>query len=193
MAVLTLLSSIRCRRNTRYVTLKILGARDSRYEHDLDFYRKLEILQAEDGEHAGQEHFVKLFDTFVIQGPNGAHRCLVLELMGPNLIDMLDENEKYLIKVRKGSVLLEGWQKYVFPHAVVKGIARQVLSGIAYLHSRGITLGGESYYHQRDSLTRSMWPRSVNCCRCQMQGQGFHMDNSCRTALLKFDCRIAHD
>ena len=88
-------------------------------------------------EHPGRAHLVNLLDTFVIKGPNGDHRCLVLELMGPNLPDMLFSNPKYDLPWAANEL-----RKYRFPHSMAKEVARQALLGLAYLHGRGINHGG---------------------------------------------------
>ena len=96
-----------------------------------------------------------LLDAFVIQGPNGSHRCLVLELMGPNMPYMLSENEKYaVIEPPTSSGDEESGDEHRFPYSMAKEIARQALLGLGYLHSRGINHGGQSCFrcHSRSLL-----------------------------------------
>ena len=67
---------------------------------------------------AGKEEILKLFDQFVMDGPNGRHVCLVVELCGPCLLDILP---------KKGMCLSN-----------VKQIMSQVLAGLEFLHSSRI-------------------------------------------------------
>ncbi|GLJ24398.1 hypothetical protein SUGI_0465990 [Cryptomeria japonica] len=65
----------------------------------------------------GDAHVVKLLDFFTHNGPNGAHVCMVFELMGDNLLE-LGKHYDY-----KG-----------IPLNMVKGICSSVLGGLDYLH-----------------------------------------------------------
>ena len=62
-----------------------------------------------------------MFDAFDIEGPNGRHECLVLELLGPSVVDTVER--------------LSG--------KVAKSIAKQALSGLDALHRQGIGHGGK--------------------------------------------------
>ncbi|KAJ5772948.1 hypothetical protein N7457_007844 [Penicillium paradoxum] len=37
-----------------------------------------------------RKHIISILDTFELNGPNGMHRCLVYELLGPNIPDIID-------------------------------------------------------------------------------------------------------
>lgn len=39
-------------------------------------------------EHPGRHHLVQMLDHFSVEGPNGIHDCLVLELLGPSVYQM---------------------------------------------------------------------------------------------------------
>ena len=43
------------------------------------------MAQPKEPEHPGRPHLVNLWDALVMNGPNGDHQCLVLELMGLSL------------------------------------------------------------------------------------------------------------
>ena len=66
----------------------------------------------------GKEEILRLLDQFVMDGPNGRHVCLVTELCGPCLLDILP---------KKGMCLSN-----------VKQIMSQVLAGLHFLHSQRI-------------------------------------------------------
>ncbi|OJZ90478.1 hypothetical protein ASPFODRAFT_28968 [Aspergillus luchuensis CBS 106.47] len=60
------------------------------------------------------QHIVRLLDHFDVEGPNGIHSCLVLEMLGPN-----------------GRL----------PGSLAKGVARQALMGLDALHRREVAHG----------------------------------------------------
>ncbi|TRX97280.1 hypothetical protein FHL15_002074 [Xylaria flabelliformis] len=84
--------------------------------------------------HAGREHIVQLLDGFSIDGPNGKHQCLVLDLLGPSIPDIIDLH----------------YRDERLPAQVAKSIAHQVLIGVDFLaqlkighgdiHARNIAL-----------------------------------------------------
>jgi serine/threonine-protein kinase SRPK3 len=67
----------------------------------------------------------ELFDCFEVQGPNGVHQCLVMELLGPSMASLA---ESYAANRLPGSM---SWQ-----------FAGQVVQAIAYIHRVGIVHGG---------------------------------------------------
>ena len=67
-----------------------------------------------------------MLDHFQLDGPNGTHDCLVLELLGPSVPDLLDAHFR-------GERL---------PGKLAKKIAKQVLLGLDYLHQQKIGHGG---------------------------------------------------
>lgn len=69
----------------------------------------------------------QMWDQFTLIGPNGSHDCLVLDLVGPNIADIIDSH-------CRGDRL---------PSHAAKSISRQVLQGIDYLASNGIGHGGK--------------------------------------------------
>ena len=64
-------------------------------------------------------------DYFQISGPNGAHECLVLELLGPSVADYLDAHSMERL-----------------PGKLARTIAKQALLGLCFLHERGIAHAG---------------------------------------------------
>lgn len=70
-----------------------------------------------------------MIDDFNLEGPNGTHHCLVLELLGPSVSDVTDA------RFPDGRL----------PGKLAKTIAKQALSGLDLLHHQKIGHGGESY------------------------------------------------
>lgn len=73
-------------------------------------------------------HVMRMVDDFSLEGPNGTHLCLVLELLGPSLPDTID------------ACFSDGR----LPGTLAKTIAKQVVSGVQFLHQEGIGHGGRS-------------------------------------------------
>ncbi|KAG6866860.1 hypothetical protein C0991_008796 [Blastosporella zonata] len=67
--------------------------------------------------HPGRSHIVSFLDSFVNQGPESSHVCIVFEPLGENLLGLIERNKK------KG-----------VPKSLVKAIAKQILLGLQYLH-----------------------------------------------------------
>ncbi|KAI3338693.1 kinase-like domain-containing protein [Ustulina deusta] len=119
----------RDREQQRYVAVKISVA-EANSNHEVGI---LQLISSSPN-HRGKEHIVQLLDSFSIEGPNGKHRCLVLELLGPNIPDLVGS---YLHDER-------------LPAQAARSIACQVLTGVDFLaqlnighgdiHARNITL-----------------------------------------------------
>jgi serine/threonine-protein kinase SRPK3 len=71
---------------------------------------------------------VKMLDEFEIHGPNGLHRCLVTELLGPSVAAV------------KQCPAIEGY--HLLPVTVARQAAVQCAKALASLHSHGIVHGG---------------------------------------------------
>jgi serine/threonine protein kinase len=68
-----------------------------------------------------------MLDHFKLDGPNGTHSCIVLELLGPSVPDLLDAR----------------FRGERFPGKLAKNIATHALLGLDYLHQYKIGHGGE--------------------------------------------------
>lgn len=69
-----------------YAALKIIKS-ESRYaEAALDEIKILQHVNKGSDKHPGKKHVVKLLDHFILRGPNGHHVCMVLELLGENIL-----------------------------------------------------------------------------------------------------------
>ncbi|KAJ9362140.1 hypothetical protein DTO027B9_571 [Paecilomyces variotii] len=74
---------------------------------------------------------MRMLDDFDLQGPNGTHKCLVFELLGPNIPDMIDA------RFPDGRL----------PGQLAKAIAKQALFGLDILHQQNI---GHGDFHTRN-------------------------------------------
>ena len=106
------------RRSGKYLALKILQSYATKGEKRRDELNLSLRAAAADPGHPGYQHIVLLLDNFIHKGPNGEHLCLVMELLGENLVTMRRR--------------LQGSR---FPAAFVKNVARQTLLGLDYLHT----------------------------------------------------------
>lgn len=76
---------------------------------------------------------MSMIDFFEHQGPNGVHRCLVFDVMGPTIACVLED---LAIKA-----LIASEPKRKFPIWIAKSILRQTLLGIDFLHQNGVVHG----------------------------------------------------
>ncbi|KAJ4160939.1 hypothetical protein NW765_005787 [Fusarium oxysporum] len=95
-------------RNSRYVAVKILISENTETSHELRILHHLAKVAPQDG----VRHITQLFTEFKHKGPNGIHKCLVFEPMGPSVNSMM-----------------------------AKRILRQSLQGLAFLHKNGVAHG----------------------------------------------------
>ncbi|KAJ5318597.1 hypothetical protein N7476_005017 [Penicillium atrosanguineum] len=112
----------RDQRTETYVALKISTAEK---HHDRET-RELQTLKELASYHSSLTHVVQLLDDFELTGPNGFHKCLVYELLGPNIPDVIDAH----------------FSSGRLPGRLAKFIAKQSLAGLHDLHQRNIGHGG---------------------------------------------------
>jgi serine/threonine-protein kinase SRPK3 len=86
----------------------------------------LRRLAAKHLDQPGYQHLMTMQDSFQISGPNGTHECLVLELLGPSVADLLDAHS--------------GIER--LPGTLAKTIAKQALFGLCVLHELKIAHAG---------------------------------------------------
>lgn len=72
-------------------------------------------------------HVVLLLDSFIHLGPNGSHKCLVFELLGPT-VDTVVADYGML-------------EDRLEPEVILK-IAKQLLQAVASVHEAGYAHGG---------------------------------------------------
>ncbi|KAG6120001.1 hypothetical protein E4U14_004337 [Claviceps sp. LM454 group G7] len=100
-------------RDNRFVAVKIAKS-------EVKESRELKVLRAISAvsqNHPGSAHVNRLLDHFTLDGPNGTHDCLVLELVGPNVQDVVQRS-------CKGGRL---------PSKLAKVFAKQALQGLDFL------------------------------------------------------------
>uniref|UniRef100_A0AAR2K249 non-specific serine/threonine protein kinase n=1 Tax=Pygocentrus nattereri TaxID=42514 RepID=A0AAR2K249_PYGNA len=103
----------------RFVALKVVKSAPHYTETALDEIKLLKCVRDSDPTDSKRESIVQLIDDFKISGVNGVHVCMVLEVLGHQLL-------KWIIK-----------SNYMgLPLVCVKSILRQVLEGLDYLHTK---------------------------------------------------------
>eukprot|EP00045_Choanoeca_perplexa_P012266 m.133265 g.133265 ORF g.133265 m.133265 type:complete len:567 (+) comp15946_c0_seq1:258-1958(+) len=103
----------------QYAALKIVKSASHYTEAAEDEVRLLRAVRDTDQTARSRDRVVRLVDDFAIFGPNGTHVTMVTEVLGCTLLK--------LIKVFRYRGL---------PRLLVKRIARQVLEGLDYLHTK---------------------------------------------------------
>uniref|UniRef100_A0A6Q2XQS7 non-specific serine/threonine protein kinase n=1 Tax=Esox lucius TaxID=8010 RepID=A0A6Q2XQS7_ESOLU len=138
----------------RFVALKVVKSALHYTETALDEIKLLRCVRDSDPTDPKRETIVQLIDDFKISGVNGVHVCMVLEVLGHQLL-------KWIIK-----------SNYMgLPLVCVKSILRQVLQGVDYLHTKckiihtdikpeNILLDVEEVYVRRLAAEATMWQQS---------------------------------
>ncbi|TXC11277.1 hypothetical protein FocTR4_00006228, partial [Fusarium oxysporum f. sp. cubense] len=116
-------------RNSRYIALKILISENTETSHELRVLHHLAKVAPQDG----VRHVTQLLTEFEHKGPNGIHKCLVFEPMGPSVNSMVYELPQF--KPRKYGM------KIRYPPQMAKRILQQSLQGLAFLHKNGVAHG----------------------------------------------------
>ncbi|CAM9166862.1 unnamed protein product, partial [Bubo scandiacus] len=106
-------------RQKRFVALKVVKSAPQYTETALDEIKLLKCVRDSDPSDPKRENIVQLIDDFKISGVNGVHVCMVLEVLGHQLL-------RWIIK--------SNYQGLPLP--CVKSIVRQVLEGLDYLHTK---------------------------------------------------------
>jgi len=81
----------------------------------------------------GRRYITQLLDTFEHHGPNGIHKCIVFEPMGPSVNTMVEELPQF--KPKKWGM------KIRYPPRMARSILKQSLQALAFLHNHGIAHG----------------------------------------------------
>ncbi|XP_031697324.1 SRSF protein kinase 3-like, partial [Anarrhichthys ocellatus] len=138
----------------RFVALKVVKSAPHYTETALDEIKLLRCVRDSDPSDPYRETIVQLIDDFKISGVNGIHVCMVLEVLGHQLL-------KWIIK-----------SNYMgLPLICVKTIIRQVLQGLDYLHTKckiihtdikpeNILLDVDEVYIKRLAAEATIWQRA---------------------------------
>ncbi|KAM3621175.1 uncharacterized protein V6R79_007382 [Siganus canaliculatus] len=140
----------------RFVALKVVKSAETFTETALDEIKLLKCVRDSDAKDPKREKIVHLIDDFRITGTNGEHVCMVLEVLGHQLL-------RWIIKSNYTGL----------PLPCVKSILRQVLQGLDYLHTKckiihtdikpeNILLGADEVYIQRLAANTKLWHSPVS-------------------------------
>lgn len=102
---------------SQFVAIKVMKASSHYKEVAEDEIDILRHIRQKDPSNSGRQHVITLLDDFTINSINGAHDCMVFEVLGDNLL-------KLIIKTDYVGIPLEN----------VRTIMKQILLGIDYLH-----------------------------------------------------------
>lgn len=81
----------------------------------------------------GTRYITRLLGEFEHRGPNGVHKCLVFEPMGPSVNTMVEELPQFKPRRRE--------MKIRYPLQMAKSILKQSLQALVFLHENGIAHG----------------------------------------------------
>ncbi|KAF2789022.1 kinase-like protein [Melanomma pulvis-pyrius CBS 109.77] len=112
----------RDRSRQEYVALKVSAAEIHERSYELEVLSALAALNSKE---PGARHIVQLVDHFLIQGPNGTHDCVVLEFLGPSVMD------NNFLRLNNGRL----------PGQLAKSCIQQAFLALAHLHKHNIAHG----------------------------------------------------
>ncbi|OIR56578.1 MAG: CMGC/SRPK protein kinase, partial [Amphiamblys sp. WSBS2006] len=98
------------------VAVKIVKGAQKYTDTALDEIKLLGVIREKQN---ASRHVIQMLGHFRLRGPNGEHVCMVMEVMGPNLLRLMR---------------LFGMEG--LPTGVVRKVARQVLKGLDFLHRK---------------------------------------------------------
>ncbi|XP_035517716.1 SRSF protein kinase 3-like [Morone saxatilis] len=140
----------------RFVALKVVKSAQTFTETALDEIKLLKCVRDMDPKDPKRERVVHLIEDFRITGATGEHVCMVLEVLGHQLL-------RWIIKSNYTGL----------PLPCVKSIIRQVLQGLDYLHTKckiihtdikpeNILLRVDEVYIQKLAANTKLWQLPVS-------------------------------
>ncbi|XP_037535216.1 SRSF protein kinase 2-like [Nematolebias whitei] len=140
----------------RFVALKVVKSAETFTETAQDEIKLLKCVRESDNKDPKRERIVQLIDDFRISGATGEHVCMVLEVLGHQVL-------RWIIKSNYTGL----------PLPCVKSILRQVLQGLDYLHTKcriihtdikpeNILLRAEDVYLAKLAASTKLWQLPVN-------------------------------
>ena len=118
----------RDRKTKKYVAVKITVADADMQESKI--LGSLALSNLKDEGHPGKALIPQVLDKFLVDGPNGRHRCLVTE---PGMMSLAEAKDASYCRL--------------FELPVAKAITAQVIQAVAFLHHRGIVHAGIYIWH----------------------------------------------
>lgn len=117
-----------------WVAIKIMTA-----ESCTEQSRELSALRSSQ-QNGTSEHIVRLLGSFIHQGPNGSHQCLVFELLGPTVDHVVSDYHASGDRLEPENILQ---------------VTKQLLQGVASIHRAGYAHGGSLGYFPLHEQTRT--------------------------------------
>uniref|UniRef100_A0A8C5DA15 non-specific serine/threonine protein kinase n=1 Tax=Gouania willdenowi TaxID=441366 RepID=A0A8C5DA15_GOUWI len=150
----------------RFVALKVVKSAQMFTETALDEIKLLKCVRQSDPKDLKRERIVQLVDDFRISGVNGEHVCMVLEVLGHQLLS-------WIIKSNYAGL----------PLPCVKSVLTQVLQGLDYLHTKckiihtdikpeNILLRVDERYIQRLAGDTKLWQLPGSPAACDLTSAG---------------------
>ncbi|KAG8624535.1 hypothetical protein KVT40_007602 [Elsinoe batatas] len=125
---------------SKYVALKVMIAKSSSSNLELEILEHLANAAKEDER---SRHVMVLLNTFIHEGPNGRHRCLVFQPMGPTASSMRDtlpvDSNKDCQST--GEEVDESSEVQRYPLWMTKRLIHDALTGLSFLHDNNVTHG----------------------------------------------------
>ncbi|KAL7271589.1 hypothetical protein RUND412_005648 [Rhizina undulata] len=109
---------VKDQRLDRYASLKIVAADSPKETSASEVLLQLGRKRKGGCIPPGNEFVLEVLDEFEIQGPNGTHRCIVTEPLGPSIFTVLDSTEEWPL-----------------PLNVTRKVAAQLAQRVAFLHA----------------------------------------------------------